>query len=81
MATETVPAEAIDAVGVQTNELFNVLALLMATESRLCDAGAETDDELHLTLRLVQMAADKVRAATDVFFAIPPTKQHTGAAA
>ena len=76
MATETVTprvffeepfkGEAQDRV----NDLFDVVALLDAAADRIDAAStAKADDQIHSTLRLVQIAQEKVRAAIDTFSA------------
>lgn len=46
------------------NILYDVAALLAGAEARI-DAMTPGDDELHATLRLVQMARGKVSALAD----------------
>ncbi len=47
----------------QSNELFDVVALLSAAEGRI----DESTEQGHNTLRLVQMAREKVRSVIDAF--------------
>lgn len=77
-SAETVPAgqpgpTLADIAHAQSNELFNVVALLHAIEDRVDDlalpknASDETKEHTHQTLRLAQMARAKVEAAIAAF--------------
>ena len=51
-----------------SNEFYDVIALLSAVEDRIDAASSvKADDEMHSTLRLVQMARAKVNAAIGDF--------------
>ena len=76
MAKETVAkAETLkEFANTHTNSLYDVVALLDAAAERIASAtphsGASGDaaDEMHNTMRLVQMAGEKAKALADLMF-------------